>query len=185
MDLNLDTLEARNPGLSGGLATWPSSVALRATWTLSRWCSGTAERFPDYQMFLDTARRPACKLILFAAREFEAGDIDDLLEQIEEAEHRPRRAARLPVPPARSCASMKASPAPSSWPSTSHSRCTCTNCSPTGTTISGQPGRRDRKRPGRGRCGRGRLPWRVLLQELVRRRAGSCPRLSADDCLCR
>jgi hypothetical protein len=37
-------------------------------------------------MFLDAAIKTGVKMILFATREFEAGDIDDLLEQIEDVE---------------------------------------------------------------------------------------------------
>jgi hypothetical protein len=45
-----------------------------------------SEHYPDYRMFLDTAIKTGVKMILFATREFEAGDIDDLLEQIEDLE---------------------------------------------------------------------------------------------------
>jgi hypothetical protein len=44
------------------------------------------EHYPDYQMFLDAAGKAGVKLILFASAEFEASDIDDLLEQIEDME---------------------------------------------------------------------------------------------------
>ena len=37
-------------------------------------------------MFLDTAIKTGVKMILFATREFEAGDIEDLLEQLEDLE---------------------------------------------------------------------------------------------------
>ena len=43
-----------------------------------------SEHYPDYRMFLDAAIKTGVKMILFATREFEAGDIDDLLEQMEE-----------------------------------------------------------------------------------------------------
>jgi hypothetical protein len=43
-----------------------------------------SEHYPDYRMFLDTAIKTGVKMILFGTREFEAGDIDDLLEQIED-----------------------------------------------------------------------------------------------------
>ena len=33
-----------------------------------------AERFPDYQMFLEVARQTEVKLVLFATREFESAD---------------------------------------------------------------------------------------------------------------
>jgi len=45
-----------------------------------------AERYPDYQMFLDTARKTGAKMILFAAREFESPDIDEAVEELDECE---------------------------------------------------------------------------------------------------
>jgi hypothetical protein len=45
-----------------------------------------SEHYPDDRMFLDTAIKTGVKMILFATREFEAGDIDDLLEQLEDLE---------------------------------------------------------------------------------------------------
>jgi hypothetical protein len=44
------------------------------------------ERHPDYQMFLDTARKTGARLILFASREFDTEEIDEALEELEEAE---------------------------------------------------------------------------------------------------
>jgi len=44
------------------------------------------ERYPDYRMFLETARRAGIKLIVFASCELEASDLDDLKDQIEEAD---------------------------------------------------------------------------------------------------
>jgi hypothetical protein len=45
-----------------------------------------AEQYPDYQMFLDTARKAGARMVLFATRDFETADIDDALEQLEECE---------------------------------------------------------------------------------------------------
>ena len=45
-----------------------------------------AEQYPDYQMFLETARKAGARVVLFATREFETADIDDALEQLEECE---------------------------------------------------------------------------------------------------
>jgi hypothetical protein len=42
-----------------------------------------AEKHPDYQMFLEVARKSGIKLIMFASREFDAEDLDDLVEQLE------------------------------------------------------------------------------------------------------
>jgi hypothetical protein len=44
------------------------------------------ERFPDYQMFLDAARKVGVTLILFASRDFEIDEIEDALGQLEECE---------------------------------------------------------------------------------------------------
>src|SRR5690349_13411353 len=42
------------------------------------------EHYPDYRMFLDAALKAGVKMVVFASREFEAADVDELLEQIEE-----------------------------------------------------------------------------------------------------
>src|SRR5262245_61465526 len=43
-----------------------------------------AERHPDYQMFLEVARKSGIAVIVFAAREFESSDLDDLLVHLDE-----------------------------------------------------------------------------------------------------
>jgi len=85
MDLNLDTLKheiveylehsefAIFRSAPGGLEGLP----------LVLW---DAERFPDYQMFLDAARKIGAKMILFASREFEAPEIDDAIEELDECD---------------------------------------------------------------------------------------------------
>src|SRR5579862_146467 len=85
MDLNLDTLKqeiveylehsefAIFRGAPGGLEGLPMVL-----WD--------AERFPDYQMFLDAARKTGAQMIVFAAREFEAPEIDDAVEELEECD---------------------------------------------------------------------------------------------------
>jgi len=85
VDLNLDTLkreildylEARE------FAVFRSSPGSLEGTQMILWDS---EHYPDYQMFLDTAAKASVKLILFATREFEASDIDDLLEQLDDLE---------------------------------------------------------------------------------------------------
>ncbi len=37
-------------------------------------------------MFLDTARKTGAKMVLFAAREFEAPEIDDSVEELDECD---------------------------------------------------------------------------------------------------
>jgi hypothetical protein len=83
VDLNLDTLkrEILDYLESLGLAVFRSTPGTLEDPQMVLWDS---EHCPDYRMFLDTAVKTGVKLILFASREFEAADIDDLLEQIEE-----------------------------------------------------------------------------------------------------
>ncbi len=85
MDLNLDTLKreileylethgfAVFHGSPGGLDGIPMVV-----WD--------AEHHPDYRMFLEVATKTGCTMIVFASREFEPGDIDDLLSQLDDCE---------------------------------------------------------------------------------------------------
>src|SRR3989442_6803917 len=76
VDLNLDTLKHEiveyldGSGFAvfrnhpGGLDGLPM-----VTWD--------TERYPDYQMFLETARKVGCKMILFASRDFEEVEMED------------------------------------------------------------------------------------------------------------
>ena len=85
MDLNLDTLKreildaleaselAIFRGHAGGLEGLP----------LVLW---DVEHYPDYQMFLEAARKTGAKLVIFASREFATSDIDELLAQLEECD---------------------------------------------------------------------------------------------------
>ena len=85
MDLNLDTLkhEILDYLESHGLAIFRNSPGSLEGTTMVLWDS---EHYPDYRMFVDAAIKASVKLILFANREFEASDIDDLLEQLDELE---------------------------------------------------------------------------------------------------
>ncbi|MEP6715037.1 MAG: hypothetical protein ABJC09_05660 [Terriglobia bacterium] len=85
MDLNLETLKgeildylgasefALFHGHSGGLDGM----------SVISWDS---ERFPDYRMFLDTARKAGQKLIVFASRQLEEEEVDEAMEELEDAE---------------------------------------------------------------------------------------------------
>jgi hypothetical protein len=85
VDLNLDTLKreileyldasgfAVFHGRPGGLDGQP----------LVLW---DTERYPDYRMFLEVARKSETGVIVFAAREFQSTDIDDLLSQLDDLE---------------------------------------------------------------------------------------------------
>ena len=85
MDLNLDTLkrEIMESLEAGGFAIFHGSPGGLEGLPLVLW---DVEHHPDYQMFLDTARKTGVKLMIFASREFESSDIDDLLEQLEECD---------------------------------------------------------------------------------------------------
>lgn len=85
MDINLNTLKreieeyldasefAIFRGSPGGLENFPM-----ITWD--------TEQYPDYQMFLEAARKTGTRLVLFATRDFESADVDDALEQLQEAD---------------------------------------------------------------------------------------------------
>ena len=85
MDLNLDTLkqEILEHLESAGLAVFHSSPGALEALPMVLW---DTEHHPDYQAFLDVAQKAGSKIILFATREFETSDVDDLLEQLEECE---------------------------------------------------------------------------------------------------
>lgn len=85
MDLNLDTLKREILEYLGsaGFAVFQSSPGSLEGYPLIIW---DAEHHPDYQQYLNVAQQVDAKLILFATREFEADDIDDLLTQLSECE---------------------------------------------------------------------------------------------------
>ena len=85
MDLNLDTLkrEILDYLESRDLAVFRSTPGTLEDPQMVLWDS---EHYPDYRMFLDAGIKTGVKMILFATREFEAGDIEDLLEQLEDLE---------------------------------------------------------------------------------------------------
>ncbi|HKA01186.1 MAG TPA: hypothetical protein VKE70_31955 [Candidatus Solibacter sp.] len=85
MDLNLDTLkrEILDYLESREFAVFRSSPGTLDGSQMVLW---DTEHYPDYQMFLDAASKVGVKLILFGSREFEASDINDLLEQLDDLE---------------------------------------------------------------------------------------------------
>ena len=85
MDLNLDTvkreiLEYLESSQFAVFRSHPGSLEglPMVTWDI--------ERYPDYQMFLETARKIGCKMILFASRDFDEAEIEEALEQLDECE---------------------------------------------------------------------------------------------------
>lgn len=85
MDLNLDTLkhEILDYLAASGFAVFRSSPGGLDGFPMVLW---DTEHYPDYQMFLEVVQKCGIKVILFAAREFESSDVDELLEQIEECD---------------------------------------------------------------------------------------------------
>ena len=85
MDLNLDTLkrEILDYLEASGFAVFRSSPGGLEGLPLVLW---DVEHHPDYQTFLDVARKSGVSLILFAAAEFEAADLDELQEQLEDCD---------------------------------------------------------------------------------------------------
>jgi hypothetical protein len=85
VDLNLDTLkrEIMEYLESSGFAVFHSAPGGLEGLPMVLW---DAERFPDYQSFLEVARKSGTKLILFATRDFETADLDELMEHLEDCE---------------------------------------------------------------------------------------------------
>jgi len=85
VDLNLDTvkreiLEYLESSQFAVFRSHPGSLdgLPMVTWDI--------ERYPDYQMFLETARKIGCKMIIFASRDFDEAEIEEAIEQLDECE---------------------------------------------------------------------------------------------------
>ena len=85
MDLNLDTLkqEILDYLVSTGFATFHGSPGGLEGLPMVLW---DTQRHPDYRMFLEVAQKIGVKLVLFASREFDAAEVDELAAQLEECE---------------------------------------------------------------------------------------------------
>jgi hypothetical protein len=85
MDLNLDTLkrEILEYLAEGGFAVFHSSPGGLEGMPMVLWDS---EKYPDYQMFLAAAKKVDAGLIVFAAREFDAAELDESSEQLDECD---------------------------------------------------------------------------------------------------
>ena len=85
MDVNLDTLkrEILEYLETEGFAVFRSTPGGLEGLPLVVW---DAEQYPDYQMFLTTAKQVDAKLILLATQEFDSSEIDEALEEMEECE---------------------------------------------------------------------------------------------------
>ena len=84
MDLNLDTLKREIVEYldSGGFAVFHSSPGALEGLPMVLW---DTQRYPDYQLFLEVARKSGTAVILFATREFESADVDELVERLNES----------------------------------------------------------------------------------------------------
>jgi hypothetical protein len=82
VDLNLDTLkrEILEYLESAGFAVFQGSPGGLEGLPMVLW---DAERHPDYQEFLDVARKCGLAMVVFAAREFEGADLEEALEQLD------------------------------------------------------------------------------------------------------
>ena len=85
MDLNLDTLkrEILEHLDSSGLAVFHGSPGGLDRQPMVLW---DTERHPDYQMFIEVARKVDSRVVIFASREFQPSDTEDLLAQLDELE---------------------------------------------------------------------------------------------------
>jgi len=83
VDLNLDTLKREILDYldSSGLAVFHSVPGGLNGQPMVLW---DTERHPDYQTFLDVALKSDTRIVIFAAREFQASDIEDLTSQFDD-----------------------------------------------------------------------------------------------------
>jgi hypothetical protein len=85
VDLNLETLKSEILDFlaASEFAVFRSHAGSLETLPIITW---DTERFPDYRMFLETAQKAGQKLVLFAAREFEETEVDEAVEELQDAE---------------------------------------------------------------------------------------------------
>jgi hypothetical protein len=83
VELNLDTLkrEILEHLDAEGFAIFRSNPGAMEGLPMVLWDS---ERYPDFQMYLDVAQKSGAKVMIFATREFDSSDLDELIAQIEE-----------------------------------------------------------------------------------------------------
>lgn len=83
MDLNLNTLkrEILEYLESSGLTVFYGHAGALEDPTMVLW---DVEHQPDYRKFLETARTAGAPLIVFAAREFDTDDLDELASHLDE-----------------------------------------------------------------------------------------------------
>ena len=88
MDLNLNTLKREILEYldSSGFAVFRSHPGALEGLPMVAW---DTERYPDYQMFLDTAKKIGCAMIMFASRDLDESEVEEALEQLDDAELTP------------------------------------------------------------------------------------------------
>jgi hypothetical protein len=82
VDVNLDTLKAEIVEYleAGGFVVFHSNPGGLEGLPIVVWNS---EKYPDYQMFLETAKSLGARLIIFATSEFSEDEVDTSLEELE------------------------------------------------------------------------------------------------------
>jgi hypothetical protein len=85
VDLNLDTLKREILAYveAAGLALFHSNPGGLEGLPMVLWDS---EKFPDYRSFLGVAQKCGVHLVIFASREFDAEDIEELSSQLDDCE---------------------------------------------------------------------------------------------------
>jgi hypothetical protein len=85
VDLNLDTLKLEIPDYldANGFAVFRTRAGALEGFPLLLW---DTDNHPDYQSFLEVARKTGTAVILFATAEFQGSDVGDLLEQLDAME---------------------------------------------------------------------------------------------------
>lgn len=83
MDIDLDTLKSEilNYLEASGFAVFRSHPGALEDLPLLCW---DCERYPDYRMFLDVAKKVNARLILFSSRDFESDEIEEEMETLDE-----------------------------------------------------------------------------------------------------
>ena len=122
MDLNLDTLkrEILDYLEEAGFRRFPQQPGQPGR--RSRWCCGTPRTIPTTRCFWTWRSKTGVKLILFATREFEADDIDELIEQLDELRIWRATSSANTSPACATCGRYEGVPARSNWPSTTTQR---------------------------------------------------------------
>ena len=85
MDVNLDTLkrEILDDLESGGFAVFQGRSGGLEGLPVVPW---DTDRYPNHRSFLDVAKKAGVKLLIFATREFDVADTEELLEQLEDCD---------------------------------------------------------------------------------------------------